>query len=740
MLIPRAFGALAACAFAVIAAASSNARNPLKSLGLAKDPSILTKNHRVHALSTFDVAFDFSGARIRLSLEPNHDIIVEGATVQYLGPDGHITKQEPLDRFQHKVFKGTAWLKRGNRWDNVGWARITVHRDGLLPLFEGVFTVQHDHHHIQLSSHYKKTRHELDPDIDLRDDEYMVIHRDSDISTSPEHMELRKRSGDIGCSSDSLEFNMQLDHPIYASMKPRDDRWFGSLIDRRQNLDDSPGGGNGAGVNLIQTIGSTTGCPTTRKVALVGVATDCTYTADFNSTESMRQNIINQMNSASNLFESTFNISLGLANLFVTDAQCPSTPQQATPWNQDCDPSVDIRARLNLFSQWRGQQDDQNSHWTLLSTCNTDSAVGLAWLGQACVTGSQANNGSGGAETVSGANVVVRTSTEWQVIAHETGHTFGAVHDCTDTACQDANAVNAQQCCPLSSDTCSAGQQFIMNPSTAQGITRFSPCSIGNICSALLRNSVKQSCLTNNRGVTTITGQQCGNGIVEEGEDCDCGGEEGCGDNQCCDPNTCKFVNNAVCDDSNEDCCNNCQFASSSTVCRPSVGPCDPEERCTGSSPYCPEDQTDDDGSDCGNGLRCASGQCTSRDQQCKTVMGSYTAGNDTYACDNNNCMLSCASPEFGSGVCYGLQQNFLDGTPCGGGGSCQNVSLKYSLPRQALIVSRDDVPAPLWVTKSRLGLKNINLSSLVWPPLSVVSSPYASSDAAGAATSAVEA
>ncbi|KAF2726650.1 hypothetical protein EJ04DRAFT_582556 [Polyplosphaeria fusca] len=672
MLISRAVSALVACA--ALVTASSNARNPLKALGIAKNPSILTQNHRATALSTFDVAFDLSGGRIRLSLEPNHDIFVDGATVQYLGSDGRIARQEPIDRLAHKVFKGTAWLKRGNRWDNVGWARISIHRDGLEPLFEGVFTVQHDHHHIQLAKNYKQTKHDLDPDVDLRDDDYMVVFRDSDISTAPEHTELRKRSGDVSCHSDSLDFNMQPEHPIYASMKPRSEGWFESLLLDKRQIDNSPGGGNGAGVNLVSSIGSTAGCPSTRKVALVGVATDCTYTASFNSTESTRQNVINQMNMASSLFESTFNISLGLANLVVTEAQCPTSPQQATPWNQACSDDVQIQDRLNLFSGWRGQQNDQNSHWTLLSTCNTGSAVGLAWLGQACVPGSQNNNGSqNSGETVAGANVVVRTSTEWQVIAHETGHTFGAVHDCTSSACSDPNMVNSQQCCPLSANTCDAGEQFIMNPSTAQGITRFSACSIGNICSAMGRNSVKSDCLTNNRGVTTISGEQCGNGIVEGDEQCDCGGEQGCGDNQCCDATTCKFKTNAVCDDSNEDCCRNCQLASSNVVCRASSSSCDPEETCSGDSPYCPEDKTNPDGSNCGNGMQCASGQCTSRDQQCKTVMGSYTEGNDTYACDNTNCMLSCASPEFGRGVCYGLQQNFLDGTPCVGGGKCNN-------------------------------------------------------------------
>ncbi|KAF1962737.1 hypothetical protein CC80DRAFT_399519 [Byssothecium circinans] len=677
MLLQRAV-TVAISVFATLATSSSTARQPLQRIGLAKNPSILTQNSRVTAVSTFDVAFDYSGQRIRLSLEPNHDIFVEGAKVQYLGADGSITKEHPLDRLEHKIFKGTAFLKRANRWDRVGWARVEIIRDGVEPLFEGTFTVDHDHHHVALSTTYKQTRMDEDPDIDLKNDEYMVVFRNSDMGRKQEHSELKKRSAGLTCASDSLGFNSQEDHPVYAAMRTRSESSkffsspFSSLMGRQ--VDSTPGGGNSAGVNLVASIGRTNGCPTTRKVALVGVATDCTYTGSFNSTNTTRNNVIRQMNSASELFESTFNISLGLANIVVTEANCPTTPQTATPWNRACNSNFDIQARLNSFSQWRGTQRDSFAYWTLLSTCNTGSAVGLAWLGQACTQGSQASNSSaGGAESVAGANVVVRTSTEWQVIAHEVGHTFGAVHDCTSSTCQNSNTVNAQQCCPLSGSTCDAGERFLMNPSTAENIDKFSPCSIGNICSAIGRNSVKTSCLTNNRGVTTITGQTCGNGIVEGDEQCDCGGEAGCGGNSCCDARTCRFKNNAVCDDSNEDCCRNCQFASANTVCRASSSSCDPEEKCTGNTPYCPEDKTQQDGSDCGNGLQCASGQCTSRDQQCKTVMGSYTQGNDTYACDNSNCMLSCASPEFGRNVCYGLRQNFLDGTPCVGGGRCSN-------------------------------------------------------------------
>ncbi|KAI9690983.1 MAG: hypothetical protein M1822_008603 [Bathelium mastoideum] len=676
--------------------ATSTRRNPLRSLAVVHNATINTQSHRVTALHTFDLTFTlYNSLNVKLGLEPNHDIIPEGASINYLGPDGYVSRQEPIRRLDHKIYKGSAFVQKSDgSWQNVGWARIMVKKDGKHPLFEGGFTVGKDAHHIQSSSTYVSTKHELDPDIEpSRDtDEYMVLWRDSDITESPVglHEELKRSAAqefhdELSCQSDSLSFNMQPDHPVYTQMMRREDSHWGvmpisNLFGKRQ-IDTQPGSGNSAGVNLTSTIGQSAGCPTTRKVALVGVATDCTYTGTFPNSSAAHQNVINQMNMASSLYENTFNITLGLQNLTVADAECPGTPPQSTPWNEGCSDNVNIQDRLNTFSQWRGEQQDDNSHWTLLTNCNSGATVGLAWLGQACVNTAQTANSTDGTgtETVSGANVVAKTNTEWQVIAHETGHTFGAVHDCTSQTCSDGTTVSSQQCCPLSSSTCDAGERYIMNPSTAQGITQFSLCTVGNICSAMGRNSVKTTCLSDNKGVTTITGQQCGNGIVEEGEECDCGGVENCGKDACCDATTCKFKNGAVCDDSNDDCCHNCQLATNGTVCRASTGSCDPQEVCSGTSPTCPADVTSPDGQNCGNGLQCASGQCTNRDLQCKTVMGSYTQGNDTYACDSSTCTISCASPEFGTGVCYGLQQNFLDGTPCGGGGRCSNGQCKGS-------------------------------------------------------------
>jgi hypothetical protein len=658
--------------------ANSRSRGPLEYLALIENPTIETPSHRVHVNSQFDITFNLhqKKERIKLSLEPSHGIIADDAVVSYLDGEGKVVRTEAINRDEHKIFKGDTWVEeQDGSWTNIGWARITIRRDGYDPLFEGTFTVVHDSHHVLLSSNYMQTRHELDPWLEPSHEDYMVVFRDSDISQEEIRGELKRRDDDVfSCSAHTLKFNRDPTHPVYTAMLKRDVGFWGSasrasLFGKRQ-IDTVPSGGNSGGVNLKSSIGNSAGCPTTRKVALIGVATDCSYVASFNSSETARQNVINQINSASAVYEKTFNITLGLQNLTMTDGNCPGTASAVTPWNIGCG-NTTITDRLNTFSQWRGERNDTNAYWSLLTNCPTGAEVGLAWLGQLCV----GNVIQGSGETVSGANVIARTSTEWQVIAHESGHTFGAVHDCDSQTCADGTTENAQQCCPLSASTCDAGGQFIMNPSTGVGISTFSACTLGNICSAMLRNSVNSTCLSDNKGVSLALQQVCGNGIVEGDEECDCGGTEGCGNDSCCDGATCKFKGNAVCDPANDECCTDCQFSAQGTVCRASTGPCNPQEVCSGTNATCPADQLTPNGQSCGNGLTCASGQCTSRDLQCQTLMGSYTTNNDTYACDSEDCTLSCASPQFGTGVCYSMQQNFLDGTTCGGGGSCSNVS-----------------------------------------------------------------
>ncbi|KAJ5815129.1 hypothetical protein N7474_006906 [Penicillium riverlandense] len=673
----------------------SKAFEAIRHVAPIENPVIGTSSHNIDYSSDFDLTFDLhdGSQRIKLELQPNYEIIAEDAYVQYLNPDGSIDYGEPMHRHEFKVFLGRALEGSGKGgWKPVGWARITVRRDGPDPLFDGAFSVGHNKHHIELKSTYLQKKRPIDADIEDREGEYMVVFRDSDMIKAT-HQELKRSlaPSEESCRAHELDFNADLEKSIFSGgLDQAGNGRFGvtslnSLFGLSKRQSDIGGvSGNTGNVNLKSSIGNTAGCPKTKKVALIGVATDCQFTQTFsgNTTATAKQAardwIISTVNTASNVYEDSFNVSLALKNLTINSAICPATAAEATPWNMNCN-SGNITWRLNEFSKWRSENPDGNAYWTLMTDCKTGDEVGVSWMGQLC----NDQLVSSGGQSVSGANVVVKTAgSSWQIFAHETGHTFGAVHDCESSTCA-AGYESKNECCPLSTTTCSASGQYIMNPAANPSVSAFSECTIGNVCSAIGTSSVKSSCLTNNRGIVTITGSVCGNGIVEAGEECDCGGDQNCGDDPCCDPTTCKFKDGAVCDDSNDSCCTSCQFTPANTVCRPSTGQCDIAEYCTGTTGACPNDAFEKDGTDCGSsgaGLQCASGQCTSRDYQCRSVLGSMLNSNDTWACDNTNvpsCQLVCGAPEiaakYGYSTCMSLNQNYLDGTPCDSGGRCSN-------------------------------------------------------------------
>jgi len=395
----------------------------------------------------------------------------------------------------------------------------------------------------------------------------------------------------------------------------------------------------------------------------MGVAADCTYVATYGSQEKAATQILTNWNSASSLYKSTFNVSLGIAELEIRDEICPNTTDASFPWNVACT-SAELDIRLSLFSQWRGtRSNDSLGLWHLMSGCPTGSEVGIAWLATLC---QQTSGGSPGS-VVSGTAVSTAGLTEWQVVAHEIGHNFGAIHDCT-SGCNTTSP-----CCPLTATTCDANSQFIMSPVSQSGEKVFSQCSLGNICSLMQSGragSVNTSCLVDpDPGRTVISLQMCGNGIIEAGEDCD----PGLGTTStCCDSATCKFINNAVCDPQSSPCCTSqCNFAPSTQICHPSTDAiCDKAVFCTGNSSSCPADVTAKNGQSCGNGLACASGQCTSVALQCQTVGASLGL---KAACPNQNdqtCQIMCQDPT-DSQQCIQLTSLLIDGSPCGFGGTC---------------------------------------------------------------------
>lgn len=129
---------------------------------------------------------------------------------------------------------------------------------------------------------------------------------------------------------------------------------------------------------------------------------------------------------------------------------------------------------------------------------------------------------------------------EWKVVAHEIGHGFGAIHDCTTDACPCVG--ENCQCCPSSSNSCPS-EGYLMSPISNATAEHFSPCSTHTICSSFPATG---HCLSDPLEHTKSIYQLnvCGNGIKEPGEECDTGGL----DTTCCEASTCKLKPNAVCE------------------------------------------------------------------------------------------------------------------------------------------------------------------------------------------------
>ncbi|XP_018561635.1 disintegrin and metalloproteinase domain-containing protein 10 [Anoplophora glabripennis] len=184
-------------------------------------------------------------------------------------------------------------------------------------------------------------------------------------------------------------------------------------------------------------------------------------------------------------------------------------------------------------------------------------------------------------------------------LAHEIGHNFGSPHD-------------PEQCSPGGEDG-----NFIMFARATSGDkrnnNRFSPCSLRSINPVLnFKARSPKGCFTEPK--TAI----CGNGVVEEGEECDCGWEEDCRD-QCCfpmrryapiDEPPCHLTPRSICSPSQGPCCTaDCQVKFGDK-CRDDNG-CRDESFCNGRDPHCPPSINKPNKTICNKEFVCFMGECT---------------------------------------------------------------------------------------------------------------------------------
>lgn len=266
---------------------------------------------------------------------------------------------------------------------------------------------------------------------------------------------------------------------------------------------------------------------------------------------------------------------------------------------------------LKSFVKWRQEnllprlRNDMGQFIIGRSRVYDGGILGMAFVGTVC---SVAN--SGGINVFSNDSSLPYISA---VVAHEMGHNLGMNHDNNRCSCD--------------------GGSCIMDAS-ATGSTKFSTCSGNDFENLILRGG--GACLKNVPSHSEVIGiAKCGNGLLEDGEQCDCGTPVEC-KNKCCDAATCKFTKGSVCAAGR--CCQDCQLNVAGTPCRGSENACDLPEYCNGTSAFCPDDFYLMDGLSCLNSAAyCYEGRCQTYDFQCKQLFAPNPATKAADICFQTN-------------------------------------------------------------------------------------------------------
>ncbi len=322
-----------------------------------------------------------------------------------------------------------------------------------------------------------------------------------------------------------------------------------------------------------------------------------------------------------------------------TDATCAGS-SLTTVEKQICQPYLDAVTFLNYASL-----DDYSDYclgYTFTARDFSTGTLGLAWVASdsGSVGGVCENSASiqgvkkslnTGIVTINNYNSRVPEVVTLLTFTHEVGHSFGSGHD-PEGACSPGGT----------------NGNYIMYSRATTGLLPnnkvFSSCSLSQMGTVLSYVVANKFCFILSQASV------CGNGIIDSGEECDCGFPDQCTET-CCDSTTCKRRSGAVCSPSEGACCEaDCSFSSSSKTCSVSSD-CKSNVLCSGNSATCSNSSAGfkADLTACnGQTQVCISGECTGSICQKFQMTQCYIQGNlsDPKVDKRSLCHLACVGSQ----------------------------------------------------------------------------------------------